>query len=148
MNAKQLCILAIAVAAALAAIAPVAMASERGNAIAEARARGELRPAGEAAEPLAATRTGPSRTRAEVRAETLAARARGGLIAAGEAETPFAGPVAPSTLTRAEVMHEVLEARAEHALIPSGQGFGPVDPVQGMQRPSTVASFHLRRRSS
>ena len=148
MNAKQLCILSIVVAAALAAIAPVAMASERGNAIAEARARGELRPAGEAVEPLTPARAGASRTRADVRAETLAARASGALVPAGEAVTPFAEPATPSMLGRAEVRQEVLDARAEHAQIPSGQGFGPTDTAFAAHRASTVASFHFRRRSS
>jgi len=147
MNARQLCVVSIATAAALAAFAPVvhAAGTDMRAAVVEARARGELRPAGEAVEPYAAAERAIGRSRADVRAEVLAARAQGELMAAGEAPSPFTTFSEPSTLARATVKQEVLIARAQHALIPSGEGFGPTDPVRARVRePALAASFWKR----
>ena len=99
----------------------------------QARAAGELRPAGEASEPMA-YRFGPStRSRADVRAEVVMARLQGDLVPAGQgAESHDAS--GPSMLARADVKADTLQARLHGELTPSGEGFGPVDRQQRLVR--------------
>ena len=126
MNAKQLVIASVVIAATSAAVVPLAFAGERMGAsateIVQARQSGQMRPAGEAAEYRRfEVFAGTSRSRADVIAETLRARSEGTLIAAGEAFAPNeAATFAPSMLARSAVREDVLAARAHGALIPSG----------------------------
>ena len=99
----------------------------------EARAAGQLRPAGEASGPLAYRFDGPTRSRADVRAEVLQARLQGELVAAGQgAEADDATGL--SMRARADVRAETVLARLQGQLIPSGEGFGPVDRNQRLVR--------------
>jgi hypothetical protein len=69
----------------------------------------------------------PTRTRAEVIAQTLAARADGTLIPAGEGiDTRDPALQVRSTLTRATVLADVLAARASGQLIAAGEGNEPL----------------------
>jgi len=115
-------------ASVAAAMAPAAHAdsglarSEVKAQVLQARAAGQLRPAGEAVEPYFAVGAGPARSRDQVRAEVLQARASGELIPAGEAVAPFQTPT-PSILARATVKEEYRMARMRGELIPDGEGF-------------------------
>ena len=92
----------------------------------EARATGQLRPAGQASEPMAHRFGAPTRTRADVRAEVLQARLSGDLVAAGQgADTDDATGL--SMRARADVRAETVMARLQGELVPSGEGFGPVE---------------------
>ena len=108
MNAThlfKLSIVAVAFAAAAGGAAAQSQAPTRADmhaAVVQARARGELVPAGEAVQPFASMATGSARSRADVRNEVLQARAEGELIPAGQGMT-FDAPTAPSLLARAEV---------------------------------------------
>jgi hypothetical protein len=105
--------------------APITRADVKAQVL-QARAAGELRPAGEAAEPMA-YRFGPStRSRADVRAEVVTARLQGDLVPAGQgAESRDA--TGPSMLARADVRADTVLARLHGELTPSGEGFGPVE---------------------
>lgn len=63
-----------------------------------------------------------TRSRAEVRAETLAAVQAGQLTLAGEGRPADAAPPFKSSKTRAERMEETLQARRDNQLIPAGAG--------------------------
>jgi hypothetical protein len=109
----------------------------------EARANGQLRPAGEATEPFAATSAGASRSARDVREETLLARAQGALVPAGEG-SPVVAP-SGTQLARAEVKESTRLARLNNELVPAGEGVGPTDrmaraPARG------GATFALVRR--
>jgi hypothetical protein len=97
-----------------------------------ARAAGQLRPAGEAAEYSAPSSQTSSLTRAEVQREVLAARTSGELEAAGEASdfprSMLAQNASTSTLTRAEVKAQTLEARAAGELMPAGEAVDGAEP--------------------
>ena len=133
VNTKQLLISSLIVVAGAVAAGPThaAGATETTRAevraqVLEARATGQLRPAGEAAEPMGYRFGAPTRTRAEVRAEVLMARAQGDLVAAGQgAEADEATGL--SMRARADVRAETVMARLQGELVPSGQGFGPVE---------------------
>jgi len=115
-----------------AAWAPLTRAEVRAQVL-EARAAGQLRPAGEASGPVAYRFDAPTRTRADVRAEVLQARLHGELVAAGQgAEADDATGL--STRARADVRAETVMARLQGELIPSGEGFGPVDRDQRLVR--------------
>lgn len=128
MNAKQMFVASVMVASIVAAWAPAAHAdtgltrSDVQAQVLQARAQGQLRPAGEAVEPFSAIASGQSRSRQEVRAEVLQARASGELVPAGEAVAPFETPM-PSILARAAVKEEYRMARMRGELIPDGEGF-------------------------
>jgi hypothetical protein len=128
MNAKQMFVASVMVASIAAAIAPAAHADgglTRGEVkaqVLQARAAGQLRPAGEAVEPYSALSSGPARSREQVRAEVLQARASGELVPAGEAVAPFETPT-PSILARATVKEEYRMARMRGELTPDGEGF-------------------------
>ena len=129
MNAKQLLTVSI-IAGALAAAAITTQAqtvirADVNASVLQARARGELVPAGEAIRPFAPGSTGAERRRQDVRNEVLSARADGALVPAGEGMTRGAPSV--SVLARAEVRESVREARLNGGLIPAGEGMGPVE---------------------
>jgi hypothetical protein len=157
MNAKQLVIASVVVAAAGAALVPIVAwgaphkaAPSRADvaaSVVQARMRGELRPAGEAAEYRRHEfAVGGARSRADVNAEVMRARAERELVAAGEAATPDAGvTAAPSTLARATVKEEVRLARAHGELIPSGEGFGPTERAHPAAQEPNLALGILRR---
>jgi hypothetical protein len=133
MQAKhlfKLSIVAIAFAAAASGTAAQTFAASRADmsaAVVQARARGELVPAGEAVQPFASRATTSSqRTRADVRNEVLQARADHELVPAGQGMS-FDAPTAPSLLARAEVKESVRLARERGELIPAGEGMGPVE---------------------
>jgi hypothetical protein len=87
MNAKHFLSLSIIAAALAAGSAVEAQTVTRGDTntgVLQARARGELIPAGEAISPFAAPSRRAERTRQEVREEVLAARASGALVPAGQ----------------------------------------------------------------
>ncbi|HEY3635463.1 MAG TPA: hypothetical protein VGK95_10465 [Caldimonas sp.] len=128
MNAKHLLSLSIIAAALAAGIAVQAQAVTRGDtnaSVLQARARGELIPAGEAISPFAAPSRRAERTRQDVRDEVLSARASGALVPAGEGLAMK--PATTSILTRAEVRESVREARLNGELIPAGEGMGPIE---------------------
>jgi hypothetical protein len=134
MNAKHLFRLSL-VAVAFAAAAPFASAegdsptrADTKAAVLQARARGELIPAGQAVEPFAVHgTTADTRSRADLRAEVLQARAEGELVPAGQGMRFDATAALPSMLARAEVKETVRVARANGDLIPAGQGTGPTE---------------------
>jgi len=150
MNAKQLVIVSVIAIAAGAALAPVAFAADGSSltraevsaSVLQARASGQLRRAGDAADYYVQDQAGGAvRTRAEVRAEVLAARASHELVASGEASLPIGAATAfePSYLARATVKDETRMARAHGELIPSGQGFGPTEGASSAHREPSVA---------
>ncbi|MEP7301021.1 MAG: hypothetical protein ABI699_05785 [Caldimonas sp.] len=127
MSAPNLLSLSI-LAAALAATAGGALAAgnpgraEVKAAVLQARADGELRPAGEAAGPLTIASGDSPLSRRQIRDDTLQARAHGELIPAGEGMVPA---VAGGTLlARAEVKESTRQARLNGELIPAGEGIG------------------------
>jgi hypothetical protein len=128
MNAKQAFTVSIVAAVLAAGLATAAQAqavtrADMKASVLQARARGELIPAGEAVEPFAAPSAHAERTRQDVRDEVLAARAGGTLVPAGEGMP--AEPASVSLLARAEVRESVREARLHGELIPAGEGMGP-----------------------
>jgi len=94
-------------------------------AVAEARARGELMPAGERLFAYAAGRG--SLARDHVKAIVLQASADGELMPAGD--RPMAFAPARSLRARAEVKDEVLQARANSALVPAGERLATFEPA-------------------
>ena len=141
MNTKQFLIsslivvagtVATASARADGAFAPTTRADVQAQVL-QARAAGELRPAGEAAEPMA-YRFGPStRSRADVRAEVVTARLQGDLLPAGQGAASR-DATGPSMLARADVRADTVLARLHGELTPSGEGFGPVERQQRLVR--------------
>jgi hypothetical protein len=109
----------------LTAWSPTTRADVRAQVL-EARASGQLRPAGEASEPTAYRFGAPTRTRADVRAEVLQARLSGDLVAAGQG-ADIDEATGLSMRARADVRAETVMARLQGELVPSGQGFGPVE---------------------
>jgi len=150
MQAKHLFKLSIVAVAFAAAASGAAAQTQRptradmGTAVLQARARGELVPAGEAVQPFAMhTTTASQRTRADVRSEVLQARADGELIPAGHGMN-FDAPTAPSMLARAEVKESVRVARQRGELIPAGEGIGPVE-LHAHGYPARSASYAANR---
>jgi len=127
-----------------AASCPLTRAEVRAQVL-EARAAGQLRPAGEASGPVAYRFDTPTRTRADVRAEVLQARLQGDLVAAGQgAEADDA--IGVSMRARADVRAETAVARLQGELIPSGEGFGPVDRTHRLVRfPGETMAAAARR---
>ena len=132
MSAKYF--LSVSIVAALAATASVALAAgETGSpsraevkaAVLQARASGELKPAGEASEPFTAATGDSTLSRRQVRADTLQARAHGELVPAGEG-TIFAVQVG-TQMARTDVRESTRQARLNGELIPAGEGMGPVE---------------------
>ena len=141
MNTKQFLISSLIVVAGTVAtaparadggFAPTTRADVKAQVL-QARAAGELRPAGEASEPMA-YRFGPStRSRADVRAEVVLARLQGDLVPAGQG-TESHDATGPSVLARAAVRADTVQARLQGELTPSGEGFGPVERQQRLVR--------------
>ncbi|MEO5883395.1 MAG: hypothetical protein ABIQ06_13340 [Caldimonas sp.] len=91
----------------------------------QARAHGELVPAGEAIQPFATATGASTLSRRQVRDETLQARAHGTLVPAGEGSPVFTP--SGTQLARAEVRESTRQARLNGELVPAGEGFGPVE---------------------
>ena len=135
MSSKQVLCLSL-LAAALAVTAGNALAADPAAgpsraevkaAVLEARANGQLRPAGEATQPFAVQGGEPVASYRQVRDETLLARAFGQLVPAGEGSPHVA--VTGTQMARAEVKAATLQARANDQLVPAGEGIGPVEMV-------------------
>lgn len=121
---------------ALAATAGNALAGEPGAgpsraevkaAVLEARANGQLRPAGEATEPFSVPSGTAIASYRQVRAETLMARANGQLVPAGEGSPAIAET--GTRMARADVKEATRQARLHQELIPAGEGMGPTEMV-------------------
>lgn len=130
MNLKQVFILSTLSLAAITSFAddstgPLTRAEVR-QAVLQARADGQLIPAGQAEDyPIAVKEPKSTLTRAAVKAEVVEARADGELLPAGQGPDSFddlARPEPASTLTRAEVKAEVLAASKAGELMPAGEG--------------------------
>ena len=126
--------LSVSILAALAATASVALAAgETGSpsraevkaAVLQARASGELKPAGEASEPFTVATGTSTLSRRQVRDDTLQARAHGELVPAGEG-TIIAVQVG-TQMARTDVRESTRQARLNGELIPAGEGMGPVE---------------------
>ena len=134
MNPKHTLLLSL-IAAALAATASSALAAEPAGpsraevkaAVLEARAHGQLRPAGEATQPFATTGGTPTASYRQVREETLMARAHGQLVPAGEG-SPYVAE-GGAQMARADVKEATRQARIQQELIPPGEGMGPTEKV-------------------
>lgn len=92
----------------------------------QARASGELRPAGEAGDdPFVPLNARSNVTRADVERQVAAARAAGQLTPAGQGyDVTVATLGTASQTTRAALRAEVLQARADGTLAPAGQASG------------------------
>ena len=92
----------------------------------QARAAGQLRPAGDAADfQRAPTLAAATVSRDQVRRDVIAARASGALEPAGEAAGFAPDRLAYTTasvVTRADVKAQTLRARADGELAPAGEG--------------------------
>lgn len=123
------------IAAALAATASSALAAEPAGlsraevkaAVLEARANGQLRPAGEATQPFSTPGGTPVASYRQVREETLMARASGQLVPAGEG-SPYVDE-SGTQMARADVKEATRQARIHQELIPAGEGMGPTEKV-------------------
>ena len=120
--------------AVLAASASGAAAAREGDALTradmnalvlQARANGELQPAGEAAHRFAPATTASMLSRRQVRNDTLIARALGQLTPAGQG----AGQVVPMTsqFARADVRDSVRQANLNGELARAGEAMSPVE---------------------
>ena len=91
-----------------------------------ARAAGELIPAGEGEQAFEQTQSKSTLTRSEVKRETIEARANGELRPAGEGsdESYTAKTATASNVARADVKAAVLQARKAGTLHPAGEGPG------------------------
>jgi hypothetical protein len=128
MNIKQVFILSTLSLAALTSFAdstaPLTRAEVR-QSVLDARASGQLIPAGQAEVPFAVQGPKSTLTRAAVKADIVEARADGELLPAGQGPDEFndrAHPAVASNLTRAEVKSEVLAASKAGDLTPAGEG--------------------------
>jgi len=147
MSPKRTLSLSI-VAAALAAATSGALAADpSGNptraevsaSVLQARAHGQLRPAGEAAEPLQSPAVSSTLTSRQVREETLLARSHNQLVPAGEG-SPVVEP-GGTQLARADVKEATRLARMNHELVPAGEGMGPVEIRMAARRPDWMAAL-------
>lgn len=134
MNATPSFVLSVAVASLALVATPTAQAADFGDslsraevraALTDARARGELMPAGEGSFAFPTGRGIGSR--ADVKAGVLQASARGELMAAGDRPVAFA--TTQSTRARAEVKDEVLQAKANSGLMPAGERMASFEPA-------------------
>jgi hypothetical protein len=115
------------------------------QAVIDARANGELVPAGQAADYPVTVPDRSDVSRGQVEHEVLQARANGTLRHAGEPSPEELAAYAlrhsaPSTLTRAEVKSEVLQARAAGELMPAGEGIPTAENNGPYARASTTAN--------
>jgi len=138
-------------AAALAATASGAFAADPSGSpsraevnasVLQARALGQLRPAGEAAEPLLSATGGSTLSHRQVREETLLARAQGELVPAGEGSPAVA--IGGTQMARADVKEATRLARMNGELVPAGEGIGPVEIRIAARRPDWVAALTRR----
>ena len=137
-------------AAALAASAGGALAADESASpsraevkasVLQARASGQLMPAGEASQPFAMPTARSTLSYRQVRDETLQARAHGELVPAGEGSPAVAQ--SGTQMARAEVKEATRLARVNHELVPAGEGIGPVEyQARGpAKRPEILAAF-------
>lgn len=146
MHAKQLLSLSIIAVALATGTAVQAQTVSRGDvnaSVLQARAHGELIPAGEAISPYAAPSRRAERTRQDVRNEVLGARASGALVPAGEGMVKE--PATTSVLARAEVRESVREARLHGELIPAGEGMGPTESQARAHMARGAFAAYMRR---
>jgi hypothetical protein len=138
-------------AVALAAAASGALAADpAGNptraevkaGVLQARAHGQLMPAGEASQPFPTAAGTSTLSARQVRDETLMARAHGELVPAGEG-SPEIAPTG-TQMARADVKEATRQARLNHELVPAGEGVGPVEVRMAAKRPEWVAAL-IRR---
>ena len=134
MNAKPSFVLSVLVASLATVSTPTAHGADFGDslsraevkaALADARARGELMPAGE--RPFAFPASRSIGSRADVKAGVLQASAHGELMPAGD--RPMAFATAQSTRARAEVKDEVMQAKANSGLMPAGERIASFEPA-------------------
>ncbi|MBA2673318.1 DUF4148 domain-containing protein [Ramlibacter sp.] len=134
MIARPSLVLSIVITSLAWAWAGPALASERDSgptradvkaAVIEARADGELMPAGERSFVVATGRgTG---VRADVKAAVLQAIAHGELLQPGDRPMPFAA--AQSLRARSDVKGEVMQAKAGSGLTPAGERLSLFEPA-------------------
>ena len=108
----------------------------------QARAHGQLRPAGEAVEPFMSATGGSTLSYRQVREETLLARAHGELVPAGEGSPAVA--TGGTQMARADVKEATRLARMNGELVPAGEGIGPVEIRMAARRPDWVAALTRR----
>jgi len=104
----------------------------------QARAQGQLRPAGEAAEPFTPAPAGSTLSYRQVREETLLARAHRELVPAGEGSPVVA--TSGTQMARADVKEATRQARMHGELVPAGEGIGPVEIRMAARRPEWLAA--------
>jgi hypothetical protein len=146
MHAKQLLslsIIAAALAAGTAVQAQTVTRADMNASVLQARAHGELVPAGEAISPFTAPSRRAERTRQDVRNEVLSARASGALVPAGEGMAKE--PTTTSILARSEVRDSVREARLHGELIPAGEGMGPSESQARAHMARGAFAAYMRR---
>jgi hypothetical protein len=138
-------------AIALAASAGGALAADEGASpsradvkasVIQARAKGQLVPAGEAIQPFATSTAASTLTYRQVRDETLQARAHGELVPAGEGSPLVAE--SGTQMARADVKEATRLARINHELVPAGEGIGPVEVRMVAKRPQWLAALTKR----
>jgi len=121
-------------AAALAAGSSAALAADQTGipsraevkaSVLQARANGQLTPAGEASQPFMTPAGASMLSHRQVRDETLQARAQGQLVPAGEGSPSVAET--GTQMARADVKEATRQARMNNELIPAGEGIGPVE---------------------
>ena len=105
----------------------------------QARAHGQLVPAGEASQAFPTAAGTSTLTSRQVRDETLQARAHGELVPAGEGSPQI--EQGGTQMTRADVKEATRMARMNHELVPAGEGFGPVEVHMAAKRPEWFAAL-------
>ena len=105
----------------------------------EARAHGQLMPAGEASQPFPTAATTSTLTSLQVRFETLLALAHGELVPAGEGSPQI--EQGGTQMARADVKEATRMARMNHELVPAGEGIGPVEVHMAAKRPEWFAAL-------
>jgi len=91
----------------------------------QARAHGQLTPAGEATQTFMMSTRASTLSHRQVRDETLQARAQGLLVPAGEG-SPYMAETG-TQMARADVKEATRQARMDNELVPAGEGVGPVE---------------------
>ena len=140
----SLSILAIALAAAATSALAADAAGNPSRAevrasVLQARASGQLMPAGEASQPFPTAAAISTTSSRQVHDETLQARAHHELVPAGEGAPTVAQ--GGTQMARADVKEATREARMHHELVPAGEGFGPVEIRMAAKRPEWVAAL-------
>ena len=152
MSAKRFLSVSL-IAAALVASAGGAVAAGEGDTmtradmkalVLQARANGELQPAGEAANRFTVATSTSTLSRRQVRDDTLVARALGQLIPAGQG----VGQVVPTTsqFARADVRDGVRQANLNGELARAGEALSPVGyPARAHLSRAEIVAMKTRR---